>query len=360
MQQNQRITDHPPTPFSLPPRKRMRDLRDEALRISGVVQVIFCCVAIGAALSGIIMRANATGMAFGILLMGLATLNALLVQSSICTGTPSVLFVLSRSMVRSRSRIVRSIGSVLRKACAKLPIWAGGTATLRRLRMAAPYRLEASRMAKSNATNANVEAVYLPVESKRGENLSPIAATHVALGTSPLAVAARRHIESESRRAAASKNPTEDDELWIAAGAMLRMVFDLGMTEERLASLQSSIARWMSGLIAGWPPDQAPSPVRISPDDAWRLERFSSQSLAFIAVAGSHGANVGKADVAIHILFHRSMGYAGTPVFDFITAPDTQPPGAVLQGVDQEAETPKSPPKTTLADANRPWVEQQP
>ena len=351
MQQNQVITDRPPKPICLPPRKRMRELRDDALRISGNVQAIICSAAIGAALGGIIMRANAVGVMLCLPMMSLAILNAMFVQSSLCSGTPAALYILSGAMVRSSSRLVRALGKKLRVACAALPLWAGGTDTVRRIRQAVPHRQEARRENESVLLSATVERVHPPVESKRGENLSPIAAMHVALGTSPYAVSARRRIELESARAESSSAPTEDDELWIAAGAMLRLVSTLGMTNEGLAYLQASIARWMGGLIAtNWTIDAPTGPVSISPNDAWRLDRFSSTSLAFIAVAGNHGANAGKADAAIHILYHRAMGYTGAPIIEFLNAPDTQPPNAIAQGIDQEAKTPKSPPPSRLAD----------
>lgn len=359
MQHERSITDRPPKPIGLPPRKQLRELRDEALQVSGVVQAVICSAAVGAALGAIILRANAVGMAFGILLMGLAAANALLVQSALCTGSLSALYLLSRTMVRSRNRVVWAAGSVLRKVCAALPLWAGGTDTVQRIRMATPYRLEARHARASVVSGDNIETVHVTTESKRGDNLSPIAAMHVALGTSPHAVAARRRIEVESRRSEASANPTEDDELWIAAGAMLRVVFSLGMTEERLASLQASIARWMSGIISGWTPDRDVDRISLSPDDAWRFERFSSTSLAFIAVAGNHGANAGKADLAIHLLYHRAMGYAGAPIFEFISAPDTQPPNAIVHGCYQEVQTPTSPPLTMLTDM-QPWAEPPP
>jgi hypothetical protein len=348
--QQQSITDRPPKPICLPPRKTLRELREDALRVSGNVQSVIFSAAIGAVLAAIIFRVNALGMTIGMALMGIGMANAVFVQSALYSGASAALFRLGRAMVRSSSRVFRLLGKMVQKACAALPLWAGGTDTVRRLQLAKPYRKEA-RLANDSAWNdTTIEVVHAPVESKRGENLSPIAAMHVALGTSAHAVAARRRIELESARAEASAAPTEDDELWIAAGAMLRMVATLGMTNEGLAYLQASIARWMGGLISSnWTLDAPNRPVAISPDDAWRLERFSSTSLAFIAVAGNHGANAGKADAAIHILYHRAMGYTGAPIIEFITAPDTQPPNAIALGCDEGEKTPTSPPPSRLA-----------
>jgi hypothetical protein len=344
MQQHQSITDRPPKPSTLPPRKSIRDLREEALRISSLVQSAVGCAAIGAALAAIILRANSVGMAICIPLMMLSAANAMFVQSTLSAGELSPLYVLSRTMKRSPSRTIRAMGRMLRNACAALPLWAGGTATVQRLRMVKPYRLQAHH------EGANVEVVRAPVESKRGEDLSPIASTIVALGTSVYAAPARQRIEAESARAEAVKDPTEDDELWIAAGAMLRVLLSLEMTTDELAHVQSSIAKWMSGLMSPWTIEKPVGFVLISPDDAWRMERFGSSSLAFIAVAGNYGANVGKADVAIRILYHRVNGHTGAPVIEFASVHDTEPPNAIVQGVDQEAETPTSPPPSRLAD----------
>jgi hypothetical protein len=98
--------------------------------------------------------------------------------------------------------------------------------------------------------------------------------------------------------------------------------------------------------------------VMISPDDAWRLERFSSSSLAFIAVAGNYGANVSKADVAIRILYHRVNGHIGAPVIEFAAVHDTEPPKAFAKSTDDEANAPTSPPPTRHM-AMQPWAEPQ-
>ena len=83
MQHHQSITDRPPKPIYLPPRKTLGELREDALRVSGNVQSVIFSAAIGVALGAIILRANAWGMAIGISLMCLAMMNAVFVQSAL-------------------------------------------------------------------------------------------------------------------------------------------------------------------------------------------------------------------------------------------------------------------------------------
>lgn len=326
MQQDRITIPSLPESVIMQPRMRIRELREEAIRTSNLIQGAVSCSAVGATFAAVLMRAATVGLVIGLALMSIVAANALFVQSSILGDTRPPLFALGQVMTRSRMRGVRSIGRALRIISAFLPLWAGGTATFRRLRMAIPYRIAARRAAPIHTQNTRAEVVHSsPVSSRRNECLSPIAATHIALGSSAYAAEAQHRIAIQALRAEASEQPTENDELWIAANAMIQMAQASGTKEARI-ELQSSIARWMSGLMSGWSPKDASGPVSLSPDDAWRLEQFRSESLAFIAVAGNHGGCVNKAEVAIQLLRHRAMGYHGAPFIEFITAPDTQRP----------------------------------